>query len=121
MNKKLLGSLSTLLAIAALLTTATAAQGATGPHWFGDGKLIGSESVAVTGHGEITLFGSHTAFCHAKDSEVIANPPGGGPGTDEVLTLRVSACTSSETPRNRSSAKEATPKSPRSVSRGLGT
>jgi hypothetical protein len=98
MNKKLLGSLSAVIAIAALVTNAAVAQAETSPHWFGNGKLIGSETVAVAGRGGIELAGGRTAFCHAKDSEVITNPPGGGPGTDEVLTFRLSVCRNSEDP-----------------------
>jgi hypothetical protein len=95
MNKKLLASLAPVLAIAASAATPVVAQAGPTPHWFSDGKLITNEIVHVKTAGTLTFnltqFGVMVT-CKVKDSETITNPPTGGPGTDEMLTFKLSGC-----------------------------
>jgi hypothetical protein len=98
MNRKLFAGLAPTLAIAALaLATLPSAAAAAPPHWFSEGKLVGSETVPVKTYGKLifhlTQFGG-VVECKVKDSETITNPPTGGPGTDEMLAFRLMGCKS---------------------------
>jgi len=95
MNKKLAISLGPLLAIAALAAMPVAAQAGTIPHWYSEGKLITNETVHVKTSGTLTFFLTQydvKITCKVTDEETITNPPSGGPGTDDLISLKLSGC-----------------------------
>ncbi len=65
------------------------------PHWYSDGKLIGSTPEAVQTKGTLTLHvmsGATSVTCKVKDSETVENPVGGGAGTDTMSAFTFSGC-----------------------------
>jgi len=95
MAKRLLAGLTPMLLVAASMTIPAAAQAEPIVHWFSDGKLITGQPVTVKTSGSLTFdltqFGAMVT-CKVKDIETISNPASGGPGVDEMLTFRLSGC-----------------------------
>lgn len=94
MNRKLIATLASLLALAASAAIALVAQAAAPPQWLSDGKPIGVKHVTVKTSGKLTFdltqFGVKIT-CKVADKDIIANPAG-GPGTDEMKTFKLSGC-----------------------------
>jgi hypothetical protein len=95
MNRKRLASLAPALGIVACALMPIAAQAEPTPHWYSDGKLIVGQAVPVRTSGtltfDVTQFGA-IVTCKVKDEDTISNPASGGPGTDELLTFKLSGC-----------------------------
>ncbi len=95
MAKRLLAGLTPMLLVAASMTFTATAQAEPVFHWFSDGKLITGATVPVKTSGTLTFdmtqFGAMVT-CTVKDSETIANPASGGPGIDEMLTFKLTGC-----------------------------
>jgi len=90
-----------LPATSLLVTLAVGAMPAAGqaeppPHWYAEGKLVGSEPIPVKGKGGLGLSLSFSEFygCNIRDRESISNPTGGGAGIGEMLTVSITACES---------------------------
>jgi hypothetical protein len=96
---------ASVLALLAVGATPAASRAETGPHWFGEGKLLVGEPIHVKGK-ITTLFSLNfrpsepeTDYeCFGRNSLNISNPPGGGPGIDEIVTFRLMSCTEVRNP-----------------------
>jgi hypothetical protein len=90
--------LALLLAVAALVTMPATGRAETSPHWFAEGKLVGSEAIPVKGTGGEMIVGreaygtNHEYGCLMRETETISNPPGGGPGVGETLAVHFGHC-----------------------------
>jgi hypothetical protein len=94
MSKKILMSLAPLLAVAAFAVAPAVAQAQ--PHWYSNGKKLGSTKVAVTTHSTPAglSFDSlgHHSVCTVSDTGHIWNPAGGGAGLGEINTFVLTPC-----------------------------
>jgi hypothetical protein len=65
------------------------------PHWYSNGTLISGPAVTVKSKGKLTLHAQGGALeirCNAKDLETVANPVGGGAGTNEMTEFVLTGC-----------------------------
>jgi hypothetical protein len=91
MNRKLLGSLAPLLAVAAFAVAPAVAQAE--PHWYKGKVLVGSVPVPVATEGTLTLNALGASIqCKVTDTEEIWNPVGGGAGQDLMTAFTLSGC-----------------------------
>jgi hypothetical protein len=98
--RKLIPLSATVVALLVVGAMPAASRAETGPHWFSEGRLVGGEPMRV--EGEVTgLFGlnflpldypERPYICFGTKKLTISNPPGGGPGIDEIVTFRLTSC-----------------------------
>ncbi len=81
----------------------TGEPSAPSPRWYSDGQLIDEgQKVSVATRGSLTFqligqAGEPKTKCKVSGTETIENPPGGGPGVDEITAFALSGCKTSQT------------------------